>query len=278
MIFWRRLNLEITFYLVLWWASSALVGAPLCPQLRELTRRLEPIDLTLSEYDSAVELELTMTPTLMRFLTTTTGTLAPLNLSSAPKSLTDWAASSHPGRDLASIAWEPLPYKIKLEVMAAHSAASGHNFFDSRKMSGFRYADEVEIRVTERTSLFGTTYNPGVHRLKTSEFLHGEPEYKSPGAVSNPKKGIEIHVRRRQNPGQLSGESRKFQRLAGIDVTHQHVHVVTKFPVQWLRTNPVVNGKRLVYFTARVNRLAEMVRILEGSSGLRKKVHAYPVD
>jgi hypothetical protein len=220
--------------------------------------------------DTAVELELDMSPQLMRLFTTTTGTLAPLLEKKTPPKVLAWIAKNasryrdRPG----DLPWDRLPFELKKEMIRAVS--QGQDFYQDRLIHGLRMRDKVHVVFNHRTYFLGKWYEKGAQDLPTKGVLMEKVEHEDAGTIKNAG-GAELHFRVRVPAGDAAVDAWTLLQGLGIPRDHLHVHIVNPLPMTALKADPDGEAFHLTDFVRRANLLAEMISIYEGAPILRRE-------
>jgi hypothetical protein len=196
-------------------------------------------------YDSSAELELLLTPEVMRVITTSDGKLGPaLDGNPAPKWLKDWMARKRIKIPPEKVAWDDLSFDQQHKLLQYSAQRRGVEFYDDRAIHG------MVVRKAYRRSLMQKV------------------EYGAVTMVENVE-GVELHFRRRMPAGDVVCAAWKFEEGIGMQRTHLHVHMVAKLRPQRLQSK--LGLARQVDFIARTNLAAEMVSILEQGERINRK-------
>ncbi|MDE2237901.1 MAG: hypothetical protein KGK30_08435, partial [Elusimicrobia bacterium] len=219
-----------------------------------------------SPIDSAVELELDMSPAVMALITTDDGTLHPLlDGISAPGWLKKIkAARDRRPADLADLKWDELSYSQQRRLILHDSAARRAKFgatAATRKIRGLKTRTSWTINLRRSTILFGKRYPKGRQVVDLPGILEPNVEYGNPNSVRTLEL-VELHLRGNFRAGRLSGDAWTLLRAAGIPLTHQHVHSVAPLPAA------IKSHNALAVIT-----LAERQRVLETAAHMIAIVH-----
>lgn len=249
----RSVALLLCFFLLFTTASHADRAVD-C--MRDLPRLAEP------PFDASVEMEMNLTPEVMQFITSTDGTLKPFGrLSPRTK---QWIKEHKPEyqSDPGALPWDELPFDEKQFLMRRRASPDG--FFRNRNIRGTKVRDQVEVVYKSNTVFLGKEYKRGRHTLDTKDFMLPHVEYGDPNHMKDAS-DVELHFRVRQSAGAAGRDAWTLLEGMKIARNHQHIHMVAKMPVERLRQDPALESLRYADFVRRVNLLAEMNSMLEGT-------------
>lgn len=197
--------------------------------------------------DSAVELELSLTEHVVKYITTMDGTLAPLFTSpnKVPPDVKQFIIKKGvEEKNILEYPVENLPASLKLKAIQQAIISKNMKFLSAvrnqRKIPGLIVKEEIQ----ERYSL-----------LETVEL--GNPQATKDGSF------IELHLRTNKLPGEVALMATKVQKLLKGDVGPFHMHVVFDLMVPWLKQNPNLNSWRLVEYWRRLNLAMEFRDVFE---------------
>src|SRR5690606_16124184 len=106
--------------------------------------------------DIAIELETSMTPSVMGLVTTQTGKLDALYIMDYPTDFKEWARTQGINAgDFADVQWDLVPYKQKLSLLSASGVQNKIEFFRNRSVPGLKYRDTTKITINAPTEFYG---------------------------------------------------------------------------------------------------------------------------
>ncbi len=220
------------------------------------------------KFDTAVELEMVSDPPILKLFTPKKGIVAGVfERGEIPQEI----KNLFPGKsdkEILQTEWKDLaPYK-QLEILRFQGKKKATSFFEDRKIPNMKYEDALFADVKTATDFLGKHYPEGLHTIRPPEFLKGAIEYMGP---FNYPGGVELHFRIKKSAGETSKEARNFQKLIGVNPTHQHVYVVTPIPQKRLEKNPVLVGTQNAEFYRRVNLAAELITVMEFGGDVKER-------
>ncbi|NBX76730.1 MAG: hypothetical protein EBQ92_09265 [Proteobacteria bacterium] len=252
---------------LLFWMGLVFWGMPLFGSTA--LNCLQPFHkLSHPKYDTAVELEMVSDPPVLKLFTPKKGSIAGIfERGEVP----DAARALFPGKtdkEILQTEWRDLaPYK-QLEILRIQGKEKSTSFFEDRKIPNMKYEEALFADVKTATDFLGKHYPEGLHTIRPPEFLKGDIEYMGP---FNFPGGVELHFRVKKSAGETSQEARNFQKLIGVNPTHQHVYVVAPIPQKRLEKNPVLIGTQNAEFYRRVNLAAELMTIMEFGGDIKER-------
>lgn len=217
-------------------------------------------------FDSSVELEMPMSALVIRLLTTTDGTVAPLLRDAPPPAWLE--AMLNPGRSAKEIPWDDLSDDEKwwlLRHQAEHRTAT---FEQDRRIHGIKVREKLKLGFDQPTDFLGKVYPKGTHEIDVSAVL-GKVEYMDPLGMKEVS-GVELHFRDNFAAGKVSQDAsefqRGFQRAAGYTdppAGPQHEHIVGRLPKRYLRAQPTLGALQMGELFRRTNLLFEVLSNLQ---------------
>jgi len=227
------------------------------------------LDIQRVAFDSSVEAELEFTPALAKILTTSDGTLGGLdskfseaNKASFPKWLVRYAKYAKFNISPWKLKWDKLPYRIQkkliLELRSKYRLGAIELALKVKK--------ELTIDFKSPTELFGKSYPAGEHTVNT-EFFSNLVQLEN----ATPTRALlELHARTNLPASINSRDTYKFFKLVGLNLTHQHIHIVGPKP----KLDSIISKLEFMDFFYRANLLVELSHIYFGHGGLRSgEVH-----
>jgi len=245
---------------------AAVLGSAPMPARAQDSRCLSQSWRNLLEapHDSPVELELDTSEEVLKLLTTTTGTVEPLLTEVVmPEWLHELRAKHFPKLASAKqIPWDRLSYGQQLELLKDYSRARTVKFGEDRSVPALRVRRSIRKRFSKPAEYLGKTYPAGAHDIDLGEFLEETVEFASPEDMQD-FGGVEIKVRLKNGTaGHASNLAWEFLRSHRIPRTHQHVHIISEFPLQHAK-NSLLDAVQLADFVRRANLAAEMISLVE---------------
>lgn len=233
--------------------------------LRKLIATKTPtLNLT---HDVAVEIEMSLSPNVMQFITTKDGTVGPLLKPGEkfPSWFVEFAKSKFPSVAVEKVAWDDLSYKDKLRLMRDLLPAHRQDFEESRRYHGLAVRKSVKATFSAPTELFGKKYAAGTHDVDVSGVLLDRVEAASHTSL-NEFTDLELHFRGRHSAGTMSKGVWDLQKAMVIPQANQHVNMVDAIPFSEFQKDPDDMSCRTAEAYRRVNLLAEAKGIIEDNA------------
>ncbi len=241
----------------------AALLAPAAPAVADSGCLLKAMRKTVKVmHDASAEIEIDLTPEVMRLITTRDRTLRPaLDGSRPPRWLVDWMRKKRIKGPPEELAWDRLGYDQQIKLLRYAASKRGVSFFDDRSIHGMVVRDRIELTFKQPVVFEGKRYPKGRH-VMPRRYLMEKVEHGGPTMVET-MDGVELHYRRRLPAGDLISEVWKFEEGLGMRRTHLHIHMVA--PIKPARIRDPLGVARHVDFIGRSNLAAEMVTILESA-------------
>jgi len=215
--------------------------------------------------DTAIEIELQMTPNVMDILTTTDGTLKPILGDVIPDEVLAWAKKKRISKDILPVTkWEILPYDLKRKLLSTPESDDfgGDNWANLKKVIGLKTKNKVLVNFKEETTLFGKKYGVGKKEINLKS-IFGTVEHMSIKSRAR-FGGVELHVRSPLEPGTVSEDTWKLLDLLKIEKPNEHLHTLGRLPIKLLKKDPELEAARVVDYWTRLNLYYEMKTLREG--------------
>ena len=256
----NKLRLYTASFIVYIFCSCLTAYAQTCSEALSLVSVVNPItevtplDIERMPYDSSVEAEIELTEGLAKILTTTDGTVGGLFVPNSkgnhgammPPWFTKYAKYKKLTLRPEKLKWSKLPYPIQKRLLLS---PNNHILINN-----LRVKKELKLNFKEPTELFGNIYPVGTHNVNTdffADYIYLESETKNRAL-------LELHLRTNLPAGINSNDAYKFFELIGLNLTHQHIHIVGPKPDF---TNKLISYKTLDSFF-RANLLTELMHCL----------------
>lgn len=212
--------------------------------------------------ETAVEVETSMTSTIVDSFTTHDGTVGPV-LSAGGQPAPDFLRQLAGHREIGSVGWDELSRDQKLDLLRVQSR--GRQFFSDRRIPGILFRGSLPVPpVGMRRGVTVSGRPPADNRLDVSQALLPMVEYVGPNAVEDVS-GVEFHVRQAGPAGRNLGDARTISSVLRVWDPGMHQHITGHVSPAVMRGD-AVERFRLVDFHRRVNTLAEMRAVLAGGS------------
>lgn len=243
-------------------------------KLSDSMRRLESPEL-----DTSVELEMSMSPAVLKILRPTEsnsiqdylkglGRPAPHFLLNWLSAYNDWRHDiGEPKINLSDLFFSALPDDLMQKLLDFGSGRDAETFKRDRRIPGIRTNTTVQLRFNAPTKLFGHDYEAGEHTVDLKDTLQSHVEFADPKTASRVSE-IELHVRHHASAGTVFRDSWTLLDGLGIPRVGLHVHIPAILPEQKLYAQTQLQAARMVEFYGRINLIAEMIHIV---------MHRYPI-
>jgi hypothetical protein len=256
----RLLGLLLVFSTLV---PSQALPAPRAKCIADVTRQIIKPKL-----DSAVEMEIQMSPRVLPLITTLDGTLQPMLVEGKeiPAEILNLIHSQKGARfDPGKFLWDDLDGEQQHALMKA--MCKGASFFDNRSIPGMMMRKKVRVHFVSDTTLFGNSYKKGFNEVDTSDFLVPKVEHLGPTSVDEVA-GFEFHFRTNLPSGQVWSDARKFI-YAAVGPSAKigtHIHIVSKMPDKLFEeASSKIAAKVITDYYRRANLLAEVLSSYAGS-------------
>ncbi|MDD5656828.1 MAG: hypothetical protein PHF00_06190 [Elusimicrobia bacterium] len=206
--------------------------------------------------ESAVEIEVATTGSLLRQLTTPGGTVAGLlGELPAPK----WLEGPREQE------WDDLDPYVQLRLLRYATAKRRISFSKDRRLHGVAVKKMLDMDFSKPTIFLGKSFAAGRHAVDVSRAMSGPVEHSGP-ANQAAVMGLELHFRSAQSAGANSRDAWTLSKSLGLGLDHQHVHVVAPLPLEKLHAEPEFQAALMGDFFRRLNLLAETLGVLHGDA------------
>lgn len=202
----------------------------------------------LVEKESAVEVEIGASDSVLNLVTTLDGTIRPIwpadqDLSAMPKDIFESLKTAYPDLSPLDAPWGVLTADEQRRLLMAAAPLERETFFANRSVRGLKYKDKITLTFFKRTRFAGRILSAGTHTFNSAD-IFGKTviEYMGPERRRE-RLGFELHIRSRYSAGDNFLTARAFTRALTGGTTALHLHIVAPYPDQKPDT---IEGLRMI--------------------------------